>query len=96
MANLNIPKKPGLPGYDIYASLLDHTLLVTLHTLRKEFDFHSFCSDMTIRTSGKGNKQFAHQKVAELKKLVEGFVDSMGLGYFNEFFCGEEAITWLL
>ncbi|OXA42794.1 Protein son of sevenless [Folsomia candida] len=62
MANLNIPKKPGLPG------------------------------DMTIRTSGKGNKQFAHQKVAELKKLVEGFVDSMGLGYFNEFFCEGELL----
>jgi len=43
---------------------------------------------LTSRISGKGNKQVAQQKVIEIKGQVEGFNDSLGQSYFNEFFCG--------
>lgn len=43
--------------------------------------------DIPVRVSGKGNKELAVQKFVEMKSLVEGFDDSLGQSYFNEFIC---------
>lgn len=43
--------------------------------------------DIPIRMSGKGNKEVAVQKFIEMKSVVEGFDESLGQSYFNEFIC---------
>lgn len=43
--------------------------------------------DIPMRIAGKGNKEVALQKFVEMKSLVEGFDDSLGQSYFNEFIC---------
>jgi len=43
---------------------------------------------LQARIAGKGSKHVAQQKVKEIKGLVEGFDESVGLSYFNEFLLG--------